>query len=240
MSKASDTFREHHRELLGTLTEQVDKLTRGATQADADALVSFLKNDLVPHAQGEEVSLYPAVDPLVRDYGKPTATMIVDHEHIKNYIKEIEQTAAQFKTAPAGERAALGAKLARLGIEIRAVLRVHLDKEEKVYLPLVEKYVSAEEQEHLLEGMHGEHDEPAAPAPVIRTLDVRKIAPQNRHALIFSTFEALKPGQVFVLLNDHDPKPLFYQFQAERSGEFSWDYDESGPQVWKVRIGRQN
>ena len=40
----------------------------------------------------------------------------------------------------------------------------------------------------------------------------------------------------FVLVNDHDPKPLFYQFQAERAGQFEWNYLESGPTVWRVEI----
>jgi uncharacterized protein (DUF2249 family) len=41
-----------------------------------------------------------------------------------------------------------------------------------------------------------------------------------------------------VLVNDHDPKPLRYQFEAEHAGEFTWEYLESGPEVWRVRIGR--
>jgi len=41
-----------------------------------------------------------------------------------------------------------------------------------------------------------------------------------------------------VLVNDHDPKPLRYQFQAEHPGEFTWDYLESGPEAWRVRIAR--
>ncbi|MBS2965160.1 DUF2249 domain-containing protein [Actinocrinis puniceicyclus] len=69
-------------------------------------------------------------------------------------------------------------------------------------------------------------------------LDVRTEAPANRHKLIFDTYGALAAGEDFVLVNDHDPKPLYYQFAAEHAGEFSWDYLESGPEVWKVRIGR--
>ncbi|HLS44151.1 MAG TPA: DUF2249 domain-containing protein, partial [Ornithinicoccus sp.] len=48
----------------------------------------------------------------------------------------------------------------------------------------------------------------------------------------------LEPGAAFVLVNDHDPKPLYYQLQAENAGEFTWDYLEDGPEVWRVRIGR--
>lgn len=69
-------------------------------------------------------------------------------------------------------------------------------------------------------------------------LDVRSIVPKERHNLIFKTFENLRPAEAFVLVNDHDPKPLYYQFQAEHQGQFSWDYLEQGPDVWRVRIGR--
>jgi uncharacterized protein (DUF2249 family) len=43
-------------------------------------------------------------------------------------------------------------------------------------------------------------------------------------------------GGAFLLVNDHDPKPLYYQFAAERSGQFDWQYRESGPEVWCVQI----
>ncbi len=69
-------------------------------------------------------------------------------------------------------------------------------------------------------------------------LDVREIVPRERHELIFATFDRLAPGQSFVLINDHDPKPLYYQFQAEQPGKVGWEYLEQGPEVWRVRIGR--
>jgi uncharacterized protein (DUF2249 family) len=68
------------------------------------------------------------------------------------------------------------------------------------------------------------------------TVDVRTVAPAQRHPTIFGAFERLEPGQAFVLVNYHDPKPLHYQFQAERPGQFHWEYLEQGPQVWRVRI----
>lgn len=67
-------------------------------------------------------------------------------------------------------------------------------------------------------------------------LDVRAILPRDRHPLIFHTFDTLKSGDAFVLVNDHDPKPLYYQFSFERSGQFAWTYLEQGPEVWRVEI----
>ena len=72
------------------------------------------------------------------------------------------------------------------------------------------------------------------------TVDVRQVPPPERHPLIFQSFEALLPGESFILVNDHDPKPLFYQFKFERDGQFSWDYLEEGPLTWQVRIGKPN
>ena len=69
-----------------------------------------------------------------------------------------------------------------------------------------------------------------------KILDVRPIPPQEKHPTIFETFDALEVGEHFVLVNDHDPKPLYYQFQAERPGEMEWTYLEEGPEVWLVRL----
>ena len=69
-------------------------------------------------------------------------------------------------------------------------------------------------------------------------LDVRTQPPARRHELIFDTYDKLAPGEGFVLINDHDPKPLYYQLAAEHPDQFSWDYLEEGPEAWRVRIGR--
>ena len=69
-------------------------------------------------------------------------------------------------------------------------------------------------------------------------LDIRSIPPAQRHPMIFDQFEGLQAGEGFILVNDHDPKPLYYQFQAERTGQFKWEYLQEGPDTWRVRIGR--
>ncbi|HLR76050.1 MAG TPA: DUF2249 domain-containing protein [Balneolaceae bacterium] len=70
-------------------------------------------------------------------------------------------------------------------------------------------------------------------------LNVTKIPPHKKHSTIFETYDGLKAGEAFVIVNDHDPKPLRFQFIAEHGADnFSWEYLENGPQVWKVRIGK--
>lgn len=67
-------------------------------------------------------------------------------------------------------------------------------------------------------------------------IDVRGMEPRLRHPLIFETFDNLQPAQAFLLVNDHDPRPLYYQFQAERAGQVLWTPQEEGPERWVIRI----
>ncbi|WP_307826350.1 DUF2249 domain-containing protein [Microvirga arvi] len=69
-------------------------------------------------------------------------------------------------------------------------------------------------------------------------LDVRQIMPRMRHPLIFSTFDQLDDGEGFLLVSDHDPRPLLYQFGVNYPGAFDWDYVAKGPDLWQVRISR--
>ena len=75
-------------------------------------------------------------------------------------------------------------------------------------------------------------------AQTANRIDVRTIAPYQRHALIFSTFEGLAEGQALELVNDHDPAPLRGQFEMQTPGQYAWNYLERGPAVWRVRITR--
>lgn len=70
------------------------------------------------------------------------------------------------------------------------------------------------------------------------TLDVTVIEPRLKHPTIFERFDALQPGEHFILYNDHDPKPLYYQLLGERGQTFTWEYLESGPEVWRVKLGK--
>ena len=70
-------------------------------------------------------------------------------------------------------------------------------------------------------------------------IDVRKIQPSERHATIFDILQALKPRQSFMVISDHEPRPLHYQIQARFPDLFGWNYVQQGPDVWRVVISRE-
>lgn len=70
-------------------------------------------------------------------------------------------------------------------------------------------------------------------------LDVTKIAPPLKHATIFQHFDMLAAGDAFILQNDHDPKPVYYELLDKNGNIFDWEYLEQGPQRWSIQISRK-
>jgi len=83
----------------------------------------------------------------------------------------------------------------------------------------------------------------AAPAPdetieTVEELDVRDLPPAQRHKQIFDAYDDLAGGTGFVLVNDHDPKPLYHQFEAEAGPSFRWEYRQRDLGEFRVLIGK--
>lgn len=70
------------------------------------------------------------------------------------------------------------------------------------------------------------------------SIDLRALAPRERHSLVFSTFKALLPGETMELINDHNPEPLRGQFETGLFGAFDWNLVEGGPAQWRVQIAK--
>lgn len=72
--------------------------------------------------------------------------------------------------------------------------------------------------------------------PTLTTMDVRLIAPMERHRTVFATFNALPVGESLDIVSDHDPRPLRQQLDIDMPSTFSWTYLDFGPETWRVRI----
>lgn len=69
-------------------------------------------------------------------------------------------------------------------------------------------------------------------------LDVRTLPAPQRHPRIFALLDQLALGEDLLLINDHEPKPLYYQIQATQPGCFAWEPRQTGVHEWTVRIHR--
>lgn len=70
-------------------------------------------------------------------------------------------------------------------------------------------------------------------------LNVTLLEPRVKHPTIFAKFDELNEGETLIIHNDHDPKPLYYQLLGQRGNIFTWDYLESGPEWWKIKISKR-
>jgi uncharacterized protein (DUF2249 family)/quercetin dioxygenase-like cupin family protein len=69
-----------------------------------------------------------------------------------------------------------------------------------------------------------------------RELDVRPLRKSDKHPTIFAAYAELTIGESVVLINDHEPKHLRDEFMTDHAGSHQWDYLETGPTQWRIRI----
>ena len=75
-------------------------------------------------------------------------------------------------------------------------------------------------------------------APQRRTIDLRQTPRERRHSTIVYAFDRLAVGESFLLVNDHDPRPLRAQMEQLRHDELSWEYEVQGPHEFRIKISR--
>jgi hemerythrin-like domain-containing protein/uncharacterized protein (DUF2249 family) len=250
-SEPTAELREEHEIILRALAvaERLGQALAAGEALDRPALASvvdFLRTfaDRCHHGK-EEQHLFPALERrgVPRD-GGPIGVMLDEHEQGRRLLARMSS----------GEDADVADAIGRYA----ALLRAHIAKENTVLFPLAEQVLTDAERATLGAGFAeveqslvgpGMHERLLAElsrleatgdagAPAEAIVDVRSVPPRDRHPKIFGAFDGLAIGGAFVLVNDHDPKPLYYQFAAEQPDHFTWEYLECGPDVWRVRIGK--
>ncbi len=231
---------DEHRQLVASVERLATAGTGGDARTEAEAIDALFAE----HVAKENELILP---PLAADPGVDLAGVLVQMHRLTEAAQR-DTTPDEF-TAPDAETTLIGLLLDATGALADAgqtdrACRLVAAGWAAVRLPRPDLAVRVTGALHRLARSAGaepvafstapHHAEPGGDAE----LDVRPLAPAQRHEKIFATYGAFGPGAGFVLVNDHDPKPLRYQFEAEHTGEFTWDALESGPEVWRVRIGR--
>ncbi len=238
-AEAVEMIKNHHAQLAGSLATltgaTVSAVERGGDiEAARSALARFLTAELMPHAIAEEKVLYPAAAGTER--ARPLLeSMIAAHRVIGDLADRVGRETSPVRAAAAAEA-------------LRVIFEAHLNDENERILPIVaaDPDISLADVTH---GMHellggdghgaeepghtcgcGEHD---TEDPV---LDVREIPHSIRHATIFGAFDAVAVGGALVLVVHHDPIPLLHQLSDRTGGRIAIDYEERGPEVWRLRL----
>ena len=135
---------------LGHLAAESESLGEAALRDRLAGILGFLRDGLLPHAEEEERSVYPAAELVLRAVGGATGTMRIDHRAVRARVDEL----AALVQGPLGETERTSARRLLYGLE--ALLEVHFTKENEVYVPLLDR-LSPAERAALHARLSGEH-----------------------------------------------------------------------------------
>lgn len=156
MTTLTQPLRDEHKELFPHIEslKNAGLAVHGTlSQASMDLIdeaYAFLIAHLLPHAHAEEVALYPVVQKVMgTPYG--TATMSRDHVEVERLTRELSALREQLSPTEIG--AAKANELKRVLYGLYTLVKVHFDKEEEVYLPLLDANLTAEDARAMFEAM---------------------------------------------------------------------------------------
>lgn len=248
-AEAAEKVEQHHAQMAGRLALLTADVLRTARTDRAEtarqALLSWLRDELVPHAAAEEKTLYPAAAQIA-EARLLVEAMLEEHVLIHRLVADLER--AEDPVEAAGFARAL-----------ETLFGSHLAKENDQLIPTLVAspiYSVAEMLTgmHELLGGHDDHADEAAPTEAgqgghqcacgghddagLPELDVRTIPHAIRHATIFGALDGLRSGAGLLLVADHNPLPLLAQLEQRAHGAFAVSYRESGPEVWRLELTR--
>jgi hypothetical protein len=164
MIDAEATFNGNHRGLLARLRAGLDEAEdledRGQEGASVMvARLTSLADDFVRYVEANEGWLYPSIAPLVRSQKQVMAPMMLDARAVADYAAVGEQTALETLTATEEGRETRRRAIERLAAQFEAVMRLHFEKLERIYLPLLAD-LSTEQRQTIVDGMAADYETP--------------------------------------------------------------------------------
>ena len=156
MASLPQTVREEHRELVArievvrTVADSIGSVAIEPLRESIGQVYSFLIHQLIPHAQAEEQVFYPAVGRALRAV-EATETMSRDHLEVIRLTEELEALRLRLFYEPLSQSDEQA--LRRVLYGLYAIIKLHLTKEEEIYVPLLEARLQPEEADHPVEAM---------------------------------------------------------------------------------------
>lgn len=239
------TFMAEHKAILEALNQLSAAMARLKTKQSFDELgsdIELLKEissrlvDAESHHQREEDVLFPMLKN--HDVTEPVDIMKLDHEEFRQKKKTLYHYVHNWQDYSFAD---YKSKVLELGEYLAGELESHIFMEDNILYQIALQVLDQKEWDQVKR----ECDKlgycsltPEERQERVTELDLRPMPPFERHEKIFEIWNKLKPGEALLIINDHNPKPLWYQFEAEYKGGFEWQYEQEGPKDWIVKIQR--
>lgn len=147
--RVTEPLREEHRELLphiealASTADAIGTAPLNEQIREVDAAYTFLRDRLIPHAVAEDEVMYRRVDALIGSRGRTRATdtMRRDHAEVSTLTDQLGRLRTQLRNGALGP--ARQRELRRVLCSLNAIVGLHFTKEEEVYLPLLDRELTA-------------------------------------------------------------------------------------------------
>ena len=158
MTTLPQRIRDEHRELIAriellpTVADSIGSASTESIREGVGQAYTFLIHQLIPHAQAEEQVLYPTVGRLLRAV-EATETMSRDHLEVIRLTEELEALQLHLFYTAVSEADEQALRCVLYGLY--AIIKLHLAKEEEIYLPILEARLPDSEVNGLVEALEG-------------------------------------------------------------------------------------
>ncbi|MDP2729540.1 MAG: DUF438 domain-containing protein, partial [Dehalococcoidales bacterium] len=240
------TFMQEHEIILDSLKRLLELVNRLKTTISFEDMGEDLEEledvahhlvEAESHHQREEDVLFPELEK--HDIVEPPQIMRMDHGEFRPRKQELYQLSHNAQQHDFSE---FKSRVIELGEYLTRELPSHIFKEDNILYQIALQVLSPGEWERIKrlcdELGYCCFTPEQEGGKEMTDLDLRQIMPFERHELIFQKWDELKPGETLRIINDHDPKPLHYQFEAEYKNQYQWEYEQEGPKDWIAKITR--
>jgi iron-sulfur cluster repair protein YtfE (RIC family) len=158
MRRITQPIREYHQnqypwiDKCSDVADQAGDLPLKSLLSDIDALIQWMRKDILPDLDVEDRILYPTIS-VIMGAPQATNTMRVDHTEFRNMTCELEILRSELE---AGKPLEQLRRLRSLLYSLHTLLRLHFQKEEQVYLAIIDDHLTSEQGKRLLEAMDQE------------------------------------------------------------------------------------
>ena len=190
---------------------------------EIDALVAYLRYEVLDQAANEELLLFPRTSEGLS--GSRVHQLVEDHVHLRDVTDELTAAA----TAD-GENDDPGA-LVELLDDLEDFLDQHMRTEQAV--------LGAATTDGVESLRHPFRCHLWFPLTEGLELDLDVLPREFAHRAALERFSRMRPGQRLLVRSSSEVESLWNLLTCNRSGEFGWAYVEEGPEQWRVEVTRR-
>ncbi len=158
MRLITQPIREAHQQQLpwiqkcSEVADQAGDLPAAILVEEIDSIINWLKTDILPDVDVEDRILYPTIA-VIMGAPQATNTMRVDHAEFRKMADELDELREEIKLGKTTEQIKY---LRSLLYSLHTLLRLHFQKEEQVYLSIIDDHMTSEQGKRMLEAMNME------------------------------------------------------------------------------------